>query len=104
MSLSSRVCFPRTIYLIIEIHETSFCSSVFSVIIQSKRQMGNNSCFSRTWWVSTPQVILLCRLENKQIYHVKLFVAMSFERSVTLHSAGDDPEPSYLSTQTVYPP
>lgn len=91
----------------IEIHETSFCSSrgtVFSLIIQSERQMGVNSCFSRACCLSPTQVTLLFRLKTTHISHVKLFAVMTFERSPILHSAGDNPGPFYLSAQTVYPP
>lgn len=65
--------------------------------------MGVNSCFSGACGVSPIQVTLLLRLKNTHISHVKLLAVMSFERCAILHSVGDDPEPFYLSAQTVYP-
>lgn len=47
---------------------------------------------------------IVIRLINTHISHVKPFAVMSFERSVIFPSAGDDPGPFHLSTQTVYPP
>lgn len=73
---------------------------MFSLISQSERQMGVNTFFSRACCVVTR----LFRLKNTQISHVKLLAVLTFERSVILHSAGDDPGPFYLSAQTVYQP